>query len=643
VLGAIATCCALTAHAEDWLPVSPEELTMTSEPNAPAAPAIFLYRQVDRDDNGSFEQVYARIKILTEEGRKYADIEIPYRQGSEIVRSVAARTIHPDGSIVNFDGTIFDKPLIKGQGAKLYAKTLTLPGVQVGSIVEYRYRHELPDNYIFNSHWILSQDLFTKHAKFSLIPYRRLNVNFSWPVGLPPGTEAPKVERDNVYLETQNVDAFVSEDHMPPEDALKFRVDFLYSLSPVMDKDPVVYWKRIGKEEFRKVENFIGKRRVMDEAVAKIVAPGDTPEMKLRKIYARTQQIRNTTFERKKTEQEIKRESQTDRGDAAEVWSKGYGDGLGITWLFLGLARSAGFEADAVLVSTRDTNLFNQRAMNASQLNTGIVLVKVDGKEMYCDPGTVFTPFGVLPWGKTGVAGLRLDKNGGTWLDTPLPPPSDSRIERQAKLHLVSEPGSLEGKVTVTYTGLEALWRRVEQRNEDETAHKQFLEQELQSDIPTGINVTLTNKPDWTSSDAPLVAEYDLRVPGWAAAAGQRALLAVGLFGNGEKGTFKFTARVHPLYFNFPNQSLDNITIDLPSGWQASSMPQPQNVNMKVLAFTSAVEQDNSTLHLKRELTVDLLLLDKKYYPQIRDFYQKVRTSDEEQIVVAPSAAKGKR
>lgn len=59
---------------------SPEELKMTNEPKAPGAPAIVLYRQVDRDDQGhtAHEDVYRRIKIFTEEGRKYADIEIPF-------------------------------------------------------------------------------------------------------------------------------------------------------------------------------------------------------------------------------------------------------------------------------------------------------------------------------------------------------------------------------------------------------------------------------------------------------------------------------------------------------------------------------------------------------------------------------------
>jgi len=65
--------------AVGFQPVSPDELKMTSEPLAPGAPAIILFRQVDRDDNihTPHEDNYFRIKILTEEGRKHADVEIP--------------------------------------------------------------------------------------------------------------------------------------------------------------------------------------------------------------------------------------------------------------------------------------------------------------------------------------------------------------------------------------------------------------------------------------------------------------------------------------------------------------------------------------------------------------------------------------
>ena len=76
------------ARGEDWLPISPEELSMRSAPKAPNAPAIYLYRQVDRDDNDPSESTYERIKILTEEGRDNANIEIPYLKGSENILSV---------------------------------------------------------------------------------------------------------------------------------------------------------------------------------------------------------------------------------------------------------------------------------------------------------------------------------------------------------------------------------------------------------------------------------------------------------------------------------------------------------------------------------------------------------------------------
>ena len=125
---------------------------MTSEPLAPGAPAIILYRQVDRDDNihtSRIEDNYFRIKILTEEGRKYADVEIPFLKGNEDVVNVKARTIRPDGSIVNFDGKVFEKELVKGREGemKYLAKTFTLPDVQVGSIIEYFYTIDLSEHY----------------------------------------------------------------------------------------------------------------------------------------------------------------------------------------------------------------------------------------------------------------------------------------------------------------------------------------------------------------------------------------------------------------------------------------------------------------------------------------------------------------
>lgn len=620
-------------------PVSPDELKMTSEPLAPGAPAIILYRQVDRDDNGrtSQEENYFRIKILTEEGRKHADIEIPFFKGREDVVNVRGRTIKPDGSIVNFDGKVFEKELVKGRGLKVLAKTFTLPDVQVGGIIEYFYRVDLQENSLFESHWILSNELFTKKAQFSLKPYRgtaRYSVRWSWQ-NLPSGTVPPNEGPDNIVrMEASNIPAFQTEDFMPPPNELKSRVDFVYERG-LAEKDQDSFWKHVGKERNEQLESFVGKRKAMEQAVGQIVSPTDSQDVKLRKIYDRVQQIRNKTYELRKTEQEEKREKEKPAENVEDVWKRGYGNGIQLTWLFLGLVRAAGFEAYGCWVSSRREYFFTPATMQSTKLNSNVVLVKLNGKDLYFDPGGAFAPFGLLEWPETGVQGLRLDKDGGSWIRTTLPEATESRIERAGKLKL-SDSGDLEGKLTVTYIGLEAMYHRMQERNADEVARKKFLEERVTSQIAVPAEAELTNKPDWTSSETPLVAEFNLKIPGWASNAGRRVVIPAAIFSAGEKRLFEHANRVHPVYFDYPHQKADDVTIELPPGWQVSSVPPPQDHDGKVVVYSLKVEQSPGTLRLTRKLTVDILLLEQKYYASLRNFFQEVTTSDAVQIVVQP-------
>lgn len=632
---------AMPAFADDWQPIAPEDLKMTSEPKAPGAAAIYLYRQVDRDDTSPMEMVYERIKILSEEGRKYANLEIRFEKSREAVNNVQARTIRPDGTILKFDGQVLEKTIVKGRGVKYLAKTLALPDVQVGSIIEYRYHHYLETGYVFDSHWILSQELYTRQAKFSLNPSRDFALTWSWPRGLPPDTAAPKETYGRIRLDAHDIPAFPIEDDMPPDNQLRMRVDFNYSSEDDLEKDPDVYWKKYAKRMYRKVEDFVDQRRSMEQALAQIVQPGDSNEQKLHKIYDRCQQIRNVSFERQKTEEEIKREKLKPVHDVDDVWKRGYGDGLQVTWLFLALARTAGFSADAVLIPTRDRYFFDRSLMNPNELNTNVVVVKLPDKEIYVDPGAAFTPYGMLPWYETAVQGLRLHKDGGEWVTTPLPPPPESRIDRHAVLKL-NEHGTLQGKLTVTYTGLQALWRRLEERDDDATARRNFLEDDVKGFVPVGITVKLGNEPDWSSSSTTLVAEFDLEVPGWGDSAGKRVLMAPGLFANSDKSRFVHATRVHPLYFYFPYLDQDDISIELPPGWQVSSVPAAKNVDKKALIYTLVTEGNGQMLHIKRSVQLHLTVVQTKFYDQVRDFFQAVRAGDEEQIVLTRAAPKPK-
>jgi hypothetical protein len=626
-----------------WAPIDPQELAMKGEPQAPGAAAVILYRQVDRDDNGrtSREFNYVRIKILSEEGRKHADIEIPFVKDVNDVVQLKARTIRPDGSIVNFEGKAYEKSIVKAKGVKYLAKTFTLPDVQVGSIIEYYYTYDYPEHWIYDSHWILSDELFTKHAKFSLktysSPYQRFTVRWTWQ-GLPPGTSPPKDGSDQIIrLEAFNIPPFQTEDFMPPPNELKSRVDFIYS-EDALDKDADAYWKKVGKRMYDSVESRIGKRSSWEQAVSQIVAPGDAPEVKLQKIYARVQQMRNTSYEVEKSAQEEKRAKEKEANTASDVWKRGRGDGAQLTWLYLALVRGAGFDAHGIMVSDRAHYFFNPKLQDSSRLNSNVVVVSLNGKDIYCDPGSKFAPFGLLPWAETGVEGLRLEKDTSTFVRTPLPEASVSRVERTAQLKL-SDTGDLEGKLTLKYTGLEAVVRRNEERHEDEAARKKFLEDQVEEYIPAGINVELTNHPVWDNPAADLVAEFNLKVPGWVSGAGRRVMFPAALFGGPEKHVFEHADRTHPLYFEFPFQKVDDITVELPAGWKVASLPAPDKQGNQAIAYNLKLEDDKGKLHITRTLSIGVLLMESKYYSAVREFYQTVRTGDEQQIILQPGVA----
>jgi hypothetical protein len=119
---------------------------------------------------------------------------------------------------------------------------------------------------------------------------------------------------------------------MPPENELKSRVDFNYTES--LERDPAKFWKKQGKKYNDTLESFIGKRKAMEQAVATVVSPNDSPETKVQKIYAHVLEFHNKSMDVEKSEQEQKRDKQKDVSNVEDMWKRGYGNGRQVDWLF---------------------------------------------------------------------------------------------------------------------------------------------------------------------------------------------------------------------------------------------------------------------------------------------------------------------
>lgn len=113
-------------------------------------------------------------------------------------------------------------------------------------------------------------------------------------------------------------------------------------------------------------------------------------------------------------------------------------------------------------------------------------------------------------------------------------------------------------------------------------------------------------------------------------------MLPAAVFSAGEKGIFEHASRVQPIYFDYPYEKADDVTVELPLGWKVSSVPPPQDQNGKVVMYSLNVASTAGSLRLTRKLAIDVLLVDPKYYAALRNFFQGVRSSDEVQIMVQP-------
>ena len=421
---------------------------------------------------------------------------------------------------------------------------------------------------------------------------------------------------------------------MPPPNQLKSRVDFAYEAEQSAP-DADEFWKNVGKKRNDALEKFLGKPNAMEGAVGQIVSTSDPLEVKLRKIYDRVQHIRNTSFEFRKTQQEQEREKEKIDETVQDVWTRGYGNKQQLDWLFLALVRAAGFEAYGCWLSSRAEYFFTPKTMESGHLNETAVLVKLNERDLYFNPGAEFAPFGLLNWSETGTPGLRLDKDGGTWIKTTLPASSESRVERKAELRL-SEVGDLEGKLTVTYTGLEAMYHRLDVRHLDEVGRKKLLEDQVKTQVPVATTAELTNQPDWNGSETPLVAEFDVKIPGWSSNAGKHVLIPAAIFVAAEKHIFEHANRVYPIYVEYPYEKVDDVAIEIPPAWQIESVPPAQERERGRVAYSLKAEGSKGTLHLARKLKVDFMILDSKNYPALRSFFEEVRTGDEEQVVLQP-------
>lgn len=434
-------------------------MALKDNPALPGASAILLDRDSYVDDAKSYRTEYYRIKIFKDEGRRFADIEIPYVLKVDEVVDIRARTVRADGTAAEFHGEIFDKLIVKSKRLKYQAKIFTLSEAQTGGIIEYSYKmiwHQHAPDVLKNPasyridgvysiptmQWEIQHELYTRHARFALHPLPKGNLQWTL-IRAPSGAGIVRQPDGTAVLEVKDVAPLDDEELMPPAAFINSRVHFYYLLSYMGTEagSERYYWTDLGRRVQESVEAFIGHSKLVQQVTDQTVSPSDSPDVKLRKIYARVQQVRNLSFEPDRTRKELKQENLKENSSAEDVLKRGFGYGDDINCLFAAMVRAAGMEAYAMKVVARDKHIFDPAVLDSSQFNAMVINVHVGNEDRFFDPANRFCPFEMIPWSESGVKGLRLSpvqsdqhsrlsrRNGGHPPDSE----SETRSGRQSR------------------------------------------------------------------------------------------------------------------------------------------------------------------------------------------------------------------
>ncbi len=162
LLGLAAACWAPLAAAADFPPIADGEKAIQEIAGQPGAPGVVIYRKAllhfrdyGREANSRMD-VGVRLKVLTEEGKKLGEVELPHSRQLRL-DNFEGRIVRPDGSeqALPKEAVFVEK---RSRSRKAFVTRAAFPNVEVGAIIDYKYTLYW-DSFYYLEPWYFHDDL----------------------------------------------------------------------------------------------------------------------------------------------------------------------------------------------------------------------------------------------------------------------------------------------------------------------------------------------------------------------------------------------------------------------------------------------------------------------------------------------------
>ncbi len=642
----------LTAQSHELGKVTIAELEEKSNPKDTAAPAAILFKKgrtfftYNKDVGFSANHIYEfKIKIYKKEGLAWADQSVRFYIGYENLNE--DRLEFSNAVTYNLENGQIVKTKLENQGTfkkkinKYWKeKTITLPNVKVGSIIEYKYilksenlvkfpdfdfqyeipvnyfsyKTEIPEFYIYKPILVggfpleresklvnSSQSFDNAHNQASSLYYKQINAFYA-AKDIPALKDEPYV--NNIENYKGSIKHELERVRMPEQPVKDYSLTWEGVASTIFKNDD--FGKQLNEKNFLIPD----LRRLLDKV--------ETPNEKLKLIFTYVQNRMNWNE---------KNDYYTDKG-IEKAYLEQTGNVAEINFILINMLRLANIEANPVLVSTIENGL--PIYPTRTGFNYIIAAAEIDGKQILLDATHKYTAPNILPLNVLNWKG-RLIKQDGTSKEVELEPAVSSK-EYFTLMMKIDAQGKINGQGRIQRTDYDAYRFRVKNNSKTQESYLEKLEEELG-------NLSVSNykiENQKSNINEPILETFIFNSSDQLEIIAGKIFVNPLLFFTQSKNPFNQEKRQMPIYFGYKNMEKYTLMLEIPEGYTVETMPKPIKISSQdgQINYTLMFSVDNNKIQIGSVKEVNNSIFAAEDYGMLKEIFQKILASQNEKIVL---------
>lgn len=614
-------------YPEDWGQISEEILTQTVYPDYPDEEAVVLFERgsmiVVRTSNGRIVKVshHIRIKILSEEGLKRANVALPFyrKDRLESVLEIEAQTINLENgapliqSISKKD--IFRENLSEDWGQVKFS----LPNVRVGSVIEYKY--------VFTSENVFSLPVWYFQTN---IPTLRSELRFFSPTDMAytfyySGHKGLELERvDKTHWKMEHVPAIRDEPFMTTLADYQQQIHFQLKEHAIGGRSVTKIlndWEDFSKKMI--AEDRLGKRLKKEKELGlyanSMKQDGETDEQTLDRIYQAVRDHMTYSGRRRIFAEE----------DLGKAWDNKTGSSAEINLILTYMLREVGIEAHPLMISTRGHGALTDLYPIFEQFDQLLCHVSIGDKE--------WTLNAVNPLRPASMPAME-DLNGKGWLLDPDNPRWAEVRDHASHGHFVLVQASLDtaGMLKGTYVdqarGYTALeYRQAILRSEESDFIQAYMSDFLVTGELTSFDIEKLEQPE-----SELKVKIEWESADFCESIGDQIYLKPMLDWTNMENPFLSPKRLFLIDFGYPIMQGYSLKMELPEGYEVAEIPEPASVRFpdRSATFNYEVNVIGNTLVVESLYVIRARTFAPEDYAAFKQLYDHMIAKHAEQLVI---------